>query len=138
MPLEILGLMVVVGLALVIGAVHYSGGSKSVEPMTEADAINRFLVDFPGIEISHVVLSDNGAIAILSTKESRKVGLVEQMGSHCLTRLLDQKNVEDISIDNSGIRIHLRDATLPAIEFNASDPVKCEKMLKPLGKSNGD
>ena len=137
MPLEILGLMVVVGLALVIGAVHLSGGSEKPKPMNERDVIHRFRVDFPAFAATRVVLVDAGNIAFLFAGSDNAIGLVEQMGRHRLTRLLDQRSLKGLEKEDSLVRMWFQDVTLPPLEFEITDSTNREKLFKSLTTLSG-
>ena len=63
MPLHILALLVIVGLAAIISAIHFSGGSRAVAPMTAELAMQRFCEDHQMTRMTECVLAEDGSQA---------------------------------------------------------------------------
>ncbi len=120
MPLYILAVLVVFGLAVIIGAVHFSGGSKEVTPLTVATATARLATDFPDFNISDSVISKDGKSALLLSDHSDEAGLVVQMGNKSLTRLISNVTLSGIELKDTGLTILLYDFTLPQVHLNTT------------------
>jgi hypothetical protein len=113
MPLELLAGMVVVGLALVIGAVHFSGLSKAARISGPDAAIARFLVDFPDEKPGEALVSADGKDAFIALAGNR-VGMVHAIGDRYLTRILRAGMVRAVAASGDGVlELRLADFTLP-------------------------
>ncbi len=119
MPLHVLAILVVFGLAAIIGVVHFSGGSKDVLPLSVASAMARFVIDFPEFKISDGIASEDGKCVLLLSENSDRAGLVVQMGCKSLTRLVSTETLSGIVLDDSGLEIALRDFTLPLVQLKS-------------------
>src|SRR5690606_4597471 len=87
MSLTLLVVIVVVGIAAVVLAVHLTGGSaRAVLKDTEA-AVRRFQDDFPGSRIDRVLLTADGSAAFLHIVPDR-IGIVQAVGGKFLTRMV--------------------------------------------------
>ena len=114
MPLEILAIMVVAGLSLVIGAVHFSGMSRPARIVDSQAARARFLIDYPDEEIGEIAISDDGKAAFIALGGGR-TGLVHAIGARYVTRILQPQVLREVRCDESGgLALRLRDFTLPA------------------------
>jgi hypothetical protein len=138
MPLELLAGMVVVGLALVIGAVHFSGLSKTARIAGTDAAINRFLMDFPDEKPGEAVLSADGKDAFIALKGNR-VGMVHAIGDRYLTRILRAGTVHSVSASGDGVlELRLADFTLPrerARFATAGEASRVENWLKGMANA---
>ncbi|MEE9315099.1 MAG: hypothetical protein V3V02_10665 [Rhizobiaceae bacterium] len=135
MPLHILAILVVFGLAVIIGAVHFAGGSKLVPPLTSAIAIERFSIDFPNYQVSDSITAEDGKSVLLLSDKTKSAGLVVQMGNRALTRLITAKRLSEVSLDEEGLNITLRDFTLPNVTLKtrqADDIHRAEDYLDNL------
>ena len=113
MPLEILAAMVVVGLSLVIGSVHFSGLSRPVRIDGAGTAVARFLVDFPDAQPGETIVSADGKDAFIALAQNR-VGIVHAIGDRFLTRVLRAGMVTSVASPASGkLELRLADFTLP-------------------------
>lgn len=88
MPLEMLAIMVVLGLALAIGAVHLSGLSHPAHIEDATQAAARFGEDFPERNVMDCLITEDRRAAFLKL-EGGGIGLVAAMGDRFITRLLD-------------------------------------------------
>lgn len=136
MSLTTLVIMVVVGLALVIGAVRFSGLSHPARLAGQDDAARAFALDFPE-ELPHeIVLAGDGVQAWLVLAADR-VGLVVCFGSRTLTRILTPESVIGVRRSGSTLDIHVADFTLPrltAIFADAQTAIRIGSMLTEGGK----
>ena len=118
MPLYVLAILVVTGVALIVAVVHFAGGSAAVEPIDEQSALDRFALDFPNCEIERVVVSSDREAALLFLKGARETGLVQRMGRRSLTRMLTAEMLKNVDESDAGLRLHLKDFTLPSTELH--------------------
>jgi hypothetical protein len=132
MPLEILAIMVVAGLSLVIGAVHFSGMSRPARIGDAEAARARFLLDYPGEHTGEVAISDDGRVAFIALDGGR-TGLVHAIGARFVTRILQPLSVKEVRCDESGgLALRLTDFTLPAERAHftsASEAAKVSRWL---------
>jgi hypothetical protein len=138
MPLELLAGMVVVGLALVIGAVHLSGLSKVARIAGPDAAIARFLVDFPDEKPGEAVVSADGKDAFIAL-DGNRVGMVHAIGDRYLTRILRAGMVRSVSASGNGeVELRLADFTLPRerARFATAGEASCvENWLKGMANA---
>jgi hypothetical protein len=138
MPLELLAGMVVIGLALVIGAVHLSGLSKAARISGPDAAIARFLVDFPDEKPGEAVLSADGKDAFIALQGNR-VGMVHAIGDRYLTRILRAGTVRAVAASGDGLlELRLADFTLPRERARfaaAGDASRVENWLKGMANA---
>ncbi len=132
MPLEFLAIMVAFGLALVIGAVHFSGLSRPARLANAGQARARFLLDYPDETIGDIVLGKDGKAAFISLT-GRRIGLVHAIGDRFVTRILERRVVRAIEHEGGeALVLKLDDFTLPkerAVFSNAADAAKVSHWL---------
>lgn len=128
MPLEYLAIMVVAGLALVIGAVHFSGLSRPAFIAGADQARARFLVDYPDEQPGDIVVSKDGKAAFIALAGGR-TGLVHAIGDRFLTRILERRAVRSVQRGSDGVlTLRLDDFTLPAEQARFSDAADAAKV----------
>jgi hypothetical protein len=128
MPLEILAIMVVAGLCLVIGAVHFSGLSKTACITSREMAGARFNEDYPGEIPQEIVIATGGRAAFLRLANGR-TGFVEAIGDRFLTRMFDADAIAWLENDGAkGIRLRFADLALPAATFTFGSDVEAAKV----------
>jgi hypothetical protein len=133
MALPLLLLLVVVGVSLVVGAVHLAGGSKISQLQDKNAALERFAFDFPDFTASKTLLALDHNVAVLTNDKSAIAGLVVVMGTHSLTRLLDADILNSVTRSNKGLALGLSDMTLPIVDIVLSseeDILEIESCLK--------
>ena len=138
MTLPLLLLLVVIGVSLVVGAVHLAGGSKNSSLLDENKALERFAFDFPDFECSRVVLASDHNVAVLINDRSANAGLVVVMGAHFLTRILDADFINSVTRSDNGLVLGLADMTLPVVDIvlsNEEDILEAEVCLKKMIKA---
>ena len=118
MPLHILAILVVVGLTVIIAAVHFSGGSRAIAPLTAEQAMQRFKQDHQTFDLADCHVSDDGRTALVFAKDPNQGGLVLQMGDKLVTRKLDQGLVSALVRTDDGIQLALKDFTLPKVSIS--------------------
>lgn len=132
MSLPVLAMVVVVGLALIIGVVYLTGGSSSASLLTEQKARDWFNADLPNEVVVEVLLSDNEQSALLTLADPGKVGLIKTMGNMSVTRLVDGNSLKQITIVDDRLLLKLRDFTLRNVELKISDEQSRNKAIERL------
>ncbi len=132
MTLPLLLLLVVIGVSLVVGAVHLAGGSKISALTDENSAIERFAVDFPEFVSTKIVLSSDHNVAVLINDRSVNAGIVVVMGAHSLTRILDADFLNSVTRSDKGLVLGLADMTLPVVDIMLSDTQVVEEIERAL------
>ena len=138
MTLPLLLLLVVIGVSLVVGAVHLAGGSKTSSLLDENKVLERFAIDFPDYSSRRVVLASDHNVAVLLNDRSAIAGLVVVMGAHSLTRILDANFLISVTRSDMGLVLGLADMTLPVVELVLSseeDILEVEACLKMIPKA---
>lgn len=117
MPLEILGPMVVVGIALVVLLVHFSGLSRQNKLASGQLAEDIYLANFPNARPESTFLSKDGGSALVKVS-ARRLGLVVAFGDRFVTRSV---SIADLSLtpdrSKQSISLNLDDFTLPSADF---------------------
>ncbi len=137
MTLPLLLLLVVIGVSLVVGAVHLAGGSKISALDDENSALERFSVDFPEFVSTKIVLASDHNVAVLINDRSDNAGLVVVMGAHSLTRILDANFLNSVTRSDKGLVLGLADMTLPVVDIvlsNEDEILEVEDCLKKITK----
>jgi len=106
--------MVVVGLALAIGAVRFSGLSRASILASPAEAQAAFALDFPDERPRRALVSADAKMAVLELTGGR-AGLVLCFGSRTVTRVLSPASVSGVERRGEAIALHMRDFTLPVV-----------------------
>lgn len=138
MPLHILALLVIVGLAAIISAIHFSGGSRAVAPMTADQAMMRFCQDHQMTRITNCVLADDGKSAIVTSDRAQEVGLVLQLGDKLVTRRLSADLLAAVDDTPEGLALKLKDFTLPTVLVRLSSAAAKAKCLQLFEALNGE
>lgn len=132
MSLPLLASIVVIGIAIVVFAVHRTGGSK-VAMLADADeARRRFAEDYPDVPTGNVLLTENGQAAFIDLGEG-KTGIVKSIGGRFLTRIVVSADVEAIRQENENdLKIRFRDFTWRGGEFVFAEPGDARKVTAML------
>ena len=132
MPLTLLAVLVVAGLALAIGAVHFAGLSKPARLSHPAEAVAALLADYPDEKPEEPLVDADGLTAIMPLGEGR-VGLVRCMGSRMVTRILTARDVPDAPTHRDGlVELRLRDFTMPRLVSRFDDEGKARRVAEML------
>lgn len=117
MSLPVLVAMVAIGIALIIAAVHFTGGTKAAVLESEADARRRFADDFPDEQIEDVRLTQAKGSAFLRLRDGR-AGVVQAIGGRFLTRIVMPAELVKVSRpDPATVSVRFRDFTWPGGDF---------------------
>lgn len=118
--------MVVVGVSTVVLLVHATGGSRRAHLVDAGAARERFLIDYPDLTIGAVVLTVGNDAAFLAV-DGRRFGLVQAVGSHFLTRLLDGSAMARAAHDGASIDLALSDFTFAGGRYTFADPADADR-----------
>ncbi|TPL75093.1 hypothetical protein FJ954_09025 [Mesorhizobium sp. B2-3-15] len=140
MSLPVLVVIVVLGIALSVAAVHFTGGSNMVT-LTGADqATGRFAEDFPDEIVTAVRLTADSRSAFLDLGHGR-TGIVHGIGDCFLTRVVTPRDVVVSKTDETDtIQLRLTDFTWKGGRFrfaNAADVQALRNALGPRDTSSG-
>ncbi|TYR31017.1 hypothetical protein FY036_16410 [Mesorhizobium microcysteis] len=121
MSLALLVIIVVVGIAAVVAAVHLTGGSAPARLSGEEAARTRFAVDYPEMMVGRVWLTREGDAAFLEL-ENGHVGIVHAIGGKFLTRLVAASDLTSAPrASDSELLVRFRDFTWPGGIFGFAD-----------------
>lgn len=109
MPLEILLILVVGGIAGIALALHLMGMSRSA-PLDEATARAGWLRQFPDNEIAHLRLARNGRAALVRTKSGQ--GVVWRFGADTVAHRIENVRVREVA---SGLFLRFADFGTPKL-----------------------
>jgi len=112
-------LIVVVAFAviLVVGVVHFTGGSRRKTTRDHGEAILEFARAYPGEAIRSVILTEDGEATFLRLADG-KTGFMQTMGRHHVARLIlpGDVGVQPIE-DQPGLRIEFHESTLKGGDY---------------------
>lgn len=109
MPLDILLILVVVGIASIAVMLHLSGKSKRAR-LTADSARTAWVRHFPDDRVSAVLAAQDGHAALVTT--SVGLGLIWSFGADTVARHLEQVSLEDTA---KGLRFRFDDFTAPSV-----------------------
>ncbi|OBQ75013.1 hypothetical protein [Mesorhizobium erdmanii] len=133
MSLPILVAIVVLGIALSVTAVHFTGGSKTATLADPDQAVRRFAEDFPDEMVREIRLTADARPAFLELGRGR-IGIVHSIGDCFLTRIV---TAADVSVSNAGdantILMRLTDFTWKGGRFRFANAGDAQALLTALG-----
>ena len=140
MSLPLLVVMVVVGIAAIVAAVHWTGGSRKAKLADAIEAQARFGADFPAEEVHHIVVTADQETAFLVLAGGR-TGVVQAHGRAFLTRIVSPRDVASIARpEERTISVSLRDFTWRGGRFAFATAAAAEliaERLAPRGDLRG-
>jgi len=117
MSLGALIVVVVFAVTLVIGAVHYSGGSGRKDEPDHGELLMEFARAFPGEAVRSVTMTKDGNASFLRLADG-KTGFMQNMGRHHVARLIMPGNVGVHALDEQpGLRIDFHESTLKGGDY---------------------
>ena len=134
MPLSILVPLVVVGLIIVISAVHFSGGSAKQTGISETLATEQILKENPDFKVGDVFITNDGVSALVYSAGKEQVGLVHSIGQNYLTRFINSDFIRDVKTDGEKIDLYVNDATLGRVGLMIADEGTRTFLLEDLNK----
>lgn len=136
MSLGILVAIVVVGIAAVVLAVHWTGGTRDAVLSGEAHARSRFAEDFPGEKVRSVLLTNPATAAFLEL-EGVRTGIVQAFGAHFLTRVVTPADIASVGRDGAAtLVIGTRDFTWRGGRFTFADAEDADRVAARLSPAN--
>ena len=136
MSLPVLVALVVVGIALSVLAVHFTGGSKIATLAGVDQALSRFADDFPDEKVATVRLTADARTAFLDLGQER-CGIVHSVGDCFLTRIVTPHDIRTLDLDEAGaITLKLADFTWKGGRFAFADRADAKAVAAALGQHN--
>lgn len=136
MSLPVLVALVVVGIALSVLAVHFTGGSKIATLAGKDQALSRFADDFPDEKVATVRLTADARTAFLDLGEGR-CGIVHSVGDCFLTRVVTPHDIRGLDVDEAGaITLRLADFTWKGGRFAFVDKADARAVAAALAPPN--
>ena len=130
MSLPVLAALVVIGVGMIVAAIHFTGGSRGASLDTPDVARARFAIDFPNRAIgrTHVTLDRRSAFLELA---DGRVGLVHAVGAKFLTRLYGPVDVTSLRRSGqSAILIRFSDFTFPGARFEFESSTDADRVAE--------
>lgn len=133
----LLVIIVVIGIAAVVGSVHFSGGTITAKIENDKTALDRFADDFPEERVARTVLSADHQTAFLFLG-SGLIGIVHSIGDRYLTRLLTAGEIKSAErTQKQGVSIILRDVTWRGGEFEFQNADDANALFDALNQVRG-
>lgn len=130
--------MVVLGLAVVIGAVHFTGASKPLRLTGQDEACAALRLDLPDEHPTECIVSEGGRSAFV-TLASGRIALVEAFGARSVTRVLDASMLRRIERRaERELVVRLRDFTLPGGVYRFRSAAERDRLAAGLEKAMGE
>lgn len=120
MSLPVLVVLVVVGIALSVAAVHFTGGTTTATLAGKDQALARFAVDFPDEQPGVVRFTVDSRSAFLDLGPGR-CGIVQSIGDCFLTRIVTPQDVLAHASDGKALSLRLNDFTWKGGRFVFAD-----------------
>ncbi|WP_095199912.1 hypothetical protein [Mesorhizobium carmichaelinearum] len=138
MSLPVLVAIVVLGIALSVAAVHFTGGSKTATLPSPDQALRRFAEDYPDEMVATVCLTVDAKTAFLDLGRGR-IGIVHSIGDCFLTRIVTADDTKVSSADEANtILVRLRDFTWKGGRFRFANAGDAQAVLKALQARHSD
>ncbi|QKV17761.1 hypothetical protein [Oricola thermophila] len=114
--------IVAVGIVVVVLVVHLTGGSHTAKIANEDAAVERFLIDYPDVEVRQCFLSWDRRDAVLELEDGQ-VGLVHAVGVNFLTRLVKRGEMTARAgvSDESAVDLETGDVAWPRARMHFAD-----------------
>ncbi|MDG4880246.1 hypothetical protein [Mesorhizobium sp. WSM4884] len=116
MSLPVLVILVVVGIALSVAAVHFTGGTITATLATADQALARFAEDFPDEKPGTVRLTADRHAAFLDLGPQR-CGIVQSIGDCFLTRIVTPQDILAFTREGNVVSLGLNDFTWKGGKF---------------------
>lgn len=138
MNLVLLAVIVGIGIAVIVLSVHLSGGSRQGAFESVFDAIAAFNGDYPESEVLEGRLSQKRDAAFLKLARTDRVGFVQILGMHFVTREIGPADLAaDVEVDHAAIRIRARDFTWKGGRFLLDDTATAAEVAAWFPKVGG-
>ena len=118
MSLPILVVLVAVGIALTVAAVHFTGGSKPSSIRDDAHARQLFLADFPNEQPGPASLTTDRHSAFMTLAGDR-MAIVQSFGDGFFTRIVSRGDIASVRVREPGtLSLRFRDFTWTGGHFH--------------------
>ncbi|MFC4218035.1 hypothetical protein ACFP4H_08550 [Pseudophaeobacter arcticus] len=118
MPLELLLILVVGGISAIALLLHLTGRSRS-SVMTDTQARQAWLRQFPESPIAKLTLAEDGQAALIQPEDGRApLGLVWSFGADTVARFLEHVEVDKAK---QGLHLNLADFSAPGVQLHLND-----------------
>jgi hypothetical protein len=132
MSLPVLVVLVVVGIAAIVLAVHLTGGTRNAILVDEAAARTRFALDHPREQPLRACLTAMGDAAFLELDGGR-TGIVQSFGGHFLTRIVSASDVARLErVSSKALVVVARDFTWRGGRFDFASAADAERIAERL------
>ncbi|WP_339759972.1 hypothetical protein [uncultured Hoeflea sp.] len=117
MSLGALVVVVAFAVILLIGVVHYTGGSRGNSGRDHGEVILEFARAYPGEAIRSVTMTKDGNASFLRLADG-KTGFIQSMGRHQVARLILPGDVSVQPVeDQPGLHIEFHESTLKGGDY---------------------
>ena len=117
MSLGALIVVVAFAVTLLIGVVHYTGGSRGRNGRDHGEVILEFARAYPGEAIRSVTMTKDGSASFLRLADG-KTGFLQSMGRHQVARLILPGDVSVQALeDRPGLQIEFHDSSLKGGDY---------------------
>lgn len=120
MSLPVLVVLVVLGIALSVAAVHFTGGTTTATLAGADQALARFAEDFPDERPRAVRLTADNHAAFLELGP-RRCGIVQSIGDCFLTRIVTPHDILALAKEANVVSLRLDDFTWKGGRFVFAD-----------------
>ena len=132
MSLPVLVVLVVVGIAAIVLAVHLTGGTRTASLADAAAARARFVMDHPREQPGRASLTAAGEAAFLELDGGR-TGIVRSFGGHFLTRIVTASDVARLErASATSLVILARDFTWRGGRFDFASAADADRIAERL------
>ena len=132
MSLSVLVALVVIGIALSVAAVHFTGGTTTATLAGADQALQRFAEDFPDERAAAVRLTADRRTAFLEL-DCGRTGIVHSIGDCFLTRIVTAPDILTLDVDDAGtISLRLADFTWKGGRFAFADSADAKAVAAAL------
>lgn len=136
MSLPALVALVLVGISVVVAAVHLTGGSKIADIDDEGHARRIFALDFPEEKPAEVIITADRHSAFLLLGNGR-VGMVQSFGDGFFTRIAAAEDVAAVGFREHGaISIRFRDFTWTGGNFRFGEEGEAARIAAVLASAH--
>jgi len=117
MSLGALIVVVAFAVTLLIGVVHYTGGSRTKGERDHGEVILEFARAYPGEAIRSVTMTKDGNASFLRLADG-KTGFIQSMGRHQVARLILPGDVSVQPVEEQpGLHIEFHESTLKGGDY---------------------
>jgi len=120
MSLPVLVVLVVVGIALSVAAVHFTGGTTTATLANAEQALARFAEDFPDEKPGTVWLTADRHSAFFELAPQR-CAIVQSIGDCFLTRIVTSRDIRALASEGNVVSFKLNDFTWKGGRFTFAD-----------------